>query len=260
MDLSVVIIHYKMKDILIRCLESVFSQSLPCQFEVILVNKESGDGTRQVVSKRFPQVRYIDHTRFGIAFSRNIGIKTSTGKYFLMLDADVAVQKGALNELVKFMDTHPEAGVAGGKLTYPDGIVQYSCRRYSSPLTMLLRRTSLKKVFPYSNSILANYLLSKWDHSEVREVDYVIGACFLMRRKAVEEIGLLDEHFIFGCEDEDWCYRARKAGWRVYYVPKAVFIHDYRQLSNKGLNRMTFEHFKSAIHYFGKRYFALRRS
>ncbi|MCK4818438.1 glycosyltransferase, partial [bacterium] len=71
MDLSVVIIHYKMKDVLVRCLESIFSQSFHCQFEVILVNKESGDGTRQVVSKRFPQVRYIDHTRFGIAFSRN---------------------------------------------------------------------------------------------------------------------------------------------------------------------------------------------
>lgn len=254
-DVSIVIIHYKMSGHLLKCLDSIYKQNFSCNFEVLVVNKASGDNVEKEISHRFPQVRIINHDKFGISRSRNIGVANSNGRYVLLLDADTRVLPKSLDRLVKFADSHPQAAAVGAKLISTDGTFQHSCRRFSSPLIAILRRGSfIKKILPNSEAIIKKYLLSDWDHNSTLEVDYVIGACLLIRREVMERVGLFDEHFYFGAEDEDWCYRAKRLGWKVYYVSDAVIIHEYRRKSDEKFNRLALEHLRSGVYMFAKRY------
>ena len=251
MDLSIVIINYKMSKLLEECLKSIFSRNFKCKFEVILVNKKSGDGTEEMVRDKFDKVKLVNHEDFGIAKSRNIGITGSKGRYVLMLDADAEVLDSSLDRMVEFMDTHKDAGCAGAKTLRPDNTLEYSCKRFYSLITIVFRRTHLNKLFP-NNRFNRYHLMMDFNHDNVLEADWVAGACFLMRREVVEAIGLLDEKFFFGIEDVDWCYRIKRKGWKVYYIPDAKIVHHVQRTSASGFNRMTWEHFKSGLYYYRK--------
>ena len=251
MDLSIVIINYKMGQHLGPCLSAIFSGNDQVAFEVILVNKSSGDGAENA-RNQYPSLKYIPYHKFGISAMRNVGIRNSRGRYILILDIDTEVKPGSVDELVKFMQNHPSTGVAGGKTIRPDGSLEYSCRRFYTPLTVLFRRTPLGVWFP-DNKWERWHLMKDEDHDRELECDWVAGACFLIRRETLDQIGLFDESFYFGFEDVDFCFRARRAGWTVRYVPNALIVHHVQRKS-LGFNPMSWEHLKSGLRFWWKHY------
>lgn len=251
MDLSIVIINYRMGHHLGPCFKSIFTGDHTISCEVILVNKPSEDGSEKF-AEIYPQLKYVTHDKFGISVMRNVGIREAQGRYILILDADTEVMPNSLDDLVEFMDAHPEAGIAGGKTIHPDGTMEYSCKRFYSFLTILFRRTPLGGWFP-NNRWNRWHLMLDEDHSKTLECDWVAGACFLMRRKTIDQVGLFDETFYFGFEDVDFCFRAKRAGWSVFYVPSSVIIH-YVQRKSLGFNQFSWEHLKSGLRFWWKHY------
>ena len=252
-DLSIVIINYRMRQMLERCLKSIYSRNFKINFEVILVNTLSEDGTPEMIKEHFKDVQLINTNDFGVARSRNTGLKASSGRYILMLDADTIVLPGTFDEMVGFMDSHSDAGGAGSKTITPEGRLEYSCRTFYTLPVILFRRTFLGELFP-NGRVIQKHLMTDWDHNSVREVDWVAGASFILRRETVERIGIFDEKFVFGFEDVDWCYRAKKDGWKIYYFPKGRIVHSVQRASARGFNRMAFEHLKSAFIFYRKNY------
>ncbi|KPK71337.1 hypothetical protein AMJ71_06540 [candidate division TA06 bacterium SM1_40] len=251
LDLSIVIIHYRMVDDLLRCLASIYDRKWDVAFEVLIIHKPSGDRSRQTIVESYPAVRIVETCRFGIASMRNLGIAGASGRILCTLDADVEVLPGAFDRLVEFMDTHAGAAGAGPKTLRPDGSLEPSCRRFYTVRTLLARRTPLRPLIG-GDRLERVHLMEDWDHGSVREVDWVAGACIVMSRDAVGAIGMFDESFVYGFEDVDWCYRARLSGRTVYYVPDASIIHHVQRRSARGLNWMTLQHLKSAFHFYHK--------
>lgn len=252
-DLSVVIINWRQRFHLDKCLPSIFEKRFSCSFEIILVNKPSEDGTEKLVSEKFPQVRLIRHEIFGIAEMRNRGIAEASGRYVMMLDADTEIMEGVFDTLVEFMDAHPDTGGAGSKTIKPDGTLELSCKRFYDLNTIIMRRTPLHKIFP-NNVYEARHLMRDKNHDESFEIDWMAGASYLMRRKTIEQVGVFDEHYYFGFEDVDWCFRAKKSGWKIRYIPDAIIVHHVQRSSAKGFNKMAVEHLKSGIRFWRKHY------
>jgi len=253
-DLSIIILNYRTPDLLLECLSALEQNPLTIgTSEVIVVDNASGDDSVQQVRLAYPSVEVIEsEENAGFAAGNNLGIRQCQGRYLLVLNPDTQVHAGALDELLRFMDATPNAGAAGGQLIGLDGEIQGSCRAFPNLLAVILRGTPLHRYFP-NNASLRRYLLSDWAHDSLREVDWVLGACLLIRRAAWEEVGPLDDRFFMYYEDIDWCYRARQAGWIIYYVPTAQITHHHRQESARGLfNRLTKEHIKSIIRLFRK--------
>jgi GT2 family glycosyltransferase/lipopolysaccharide/colanic/teichoic acid biosynthesis glycosyltransferase len=247
---SVVIVSYNSRDTIGQCLTSLGS---PAVAEIVVVDNASSDGTPDLVRERFPGVRVVANSENGgYAKGVNQGIRLSTGRYVLILNPDITVEDGAVETLARFMDEHPDAGIGASRLVNPDGTLQYSCRRFYTFLTLLLRRTPLGRLFRNSSAI-ADYLMLDYDHEESRPVDWVIGACMMARREALGDIGLMDERFFLYFEDVDWCYRARQGGWRVYYVPGSVMRHRHVRASARlRPSRHVLAHALSLFHFYEK--------
>lgn len=251
MDLSVIIVSYNMASFLGRCLASIYRAAPRINFEVLVVDNASTDGSTQMVRTGFPQVTLLaNEMNYGFARANNQALQMSKGRYCLLLNPDTLVNPRSLDEMVEFMDHHPDAGASGCQLISPDGAIQLSCRSFPSLLAVLLRGTRLHKVY---NKPVARYLMAEWDHSSVREVDWVLGACLLLRRAALEDVGLLDEGFFLYYEDIDLCYRLKQRGWKVYYNPQVQVVHYYQRASARGIpNRLTLEHIRSVFRLFKK--------
>jgi GT2 family glycosyltransferase/lipopolysaccharide/colanic/teichoic acid biosynthesis glycosyltransferase len=250
---SVVIVSYNSRSVLSPCLESLAKHSLFGATEVIVVDNASSDGTPTMVRESHPWVRLIAG-RKNLGFSRgvNIGIREASGQYILILNPDTAVRRDSIEKLVLFMERNPGAGIVGPKLVYHDGALQYSCRRFYTWKVLVLRRTFLGKVFKDSPA-LAEHLMLEFDHDSTREVDWILGACLLVRKEAVDSVGLLDERFFLYFEDVDWCYRMKQRGWKVFYHPDSVVIHSYaRESAHSVINRSVVAHLASLIRYYDK--------
>ena len=247
---SVVIVSYNSRDTIGECLASLRS---PAIGEVVVIDNASSDGTADLVRETFPRVRVVANAdNGGYARGVNQGIGLSSGRYVLVLNPDIAVEDGAVEALVRFMDAHPDAGLGASKLINPDGTLQYSCRRFYTLATLLLRRTPLGRLFRNSSAI-ADYLMLDYDHEESRPVDWVIGACMMVRREALRDIGPMDERFFLYFEDVDWCYRTWQAGHRVYYVPESVMCHRHvRASASLRPSRHVAAHAMSLFHFYEK--------
>jgi GT2 family glycosyltransferase/lipopolysaccharide/colanic/teichoic acid biosynthesis glycosyltransferase len=211
-----------------------------------------------MVRDRNPWVRLIAcNENLGLSRGVNRGIRESHGKYFLILNPDTVLREEAIEQLVGFMERTPDAGIVGPKLVFNDGNLQYSCRRFYNWKVLLLRRTFLGKMFRKSKAV-AEHLMLDFDHESARQVDWILGACMLVRRDAVRSVGLMDERFFLYFEDVDWCYRMQQKGWKVYYDPGAVVVHDYaRESAQSVINRSFVAHLASLIRYYEKWSFVL---
>ena len=217
-DASVVVVTYNALPWIEQSIESVENE------EVVVVDNGSTDGTVDVVRELFPQARLIERENLGLASGWNAGMAVVTGRYFLLLNADAWLTDGSLARLVEFADAHPEAAVVGPRLLNTDGTLQRSVRGFPTLWRLETEYFFLRKLAPGSQLLNAFYA-GGFDHDEVREVEVVMGACMLVRREAVEQVGPLDESFFLFSEETDWCYRFVRAGWQVLFFPGAECVH-----------------------------------
>ena len=224
-DLSIVIVSYNTKDLTRKCLKSIERYSDRIDYEIIVVDNGSKDGSPDMVDKDFPNVDLIRlPENRGFAGGNIPGMKSARGRYVLLLNSDTFFSEGVLKKTISYMDNNPGAGVLGCKLTNPDGTMQASARMLPGPLNKILHITGLTAHFPKSR-FFGRVDFSWWDHSEPRNVGWVVGAFFLIRKKVMEEIGYLDDRYFLYFEEIDFCLRARRAGWNIVFFPYAQVIH-----------------------------------
>ncbi|MCD6460718.1 glycosyltransferase family 2 protein, partial [bacterium] len=207
MDVSFVIVNWNTAGLLENCINSIFQTVNRKKFEIIVVDNASSDESVKLVETSFPDVTLIKNSKnLGFARAVNKGIRVSCGKYVLLLNTDTLLQKNAVCQLVDYMDSNKKAGISGGQLMYKDGRKQNSFDNYPSLLFEIFNKSLLKRMFPrkfYGK-------LRNFDNPV--EVDSVIGACFVISRSCIDDIGLLDEDYFFFIEETDYCYRAGRKG------------------------------------------------
>lgn len=247
--ISIVIVSWNTREILARCLDAVSrSASSALGAEVIVVDNASSDGSAEMVRQRFPGVRVISNEdNLGFARACNQGIRVSSGEYVLLLNPDTEVQPAALETLITFLREHPNVAAAGARITNPDGSLQRSCYRAPGIFRELWRLTHMDVLYPY-----AEYPIEKWSTSEPRPVDTVLGACLLVRREALEQVGLLDERFFIYSEEVDLCTRLRAAGWEVFWVPRAIVMHRGGESTRQVAASMFLRLYQGKVLYFRK--------
>jgi GT2 family glycosyltransferase len=256
MQLSVVLVNYQMRAALLDCLDSLqrdaASAAIP-DWESVVVDNASSDGSREAAAARFPHTRWLQSpTNEGYARAVNRGLAATTGRFALVMNPDCVVLPGALCAMMEHLEAHAETAVVGPQILDSGGKVEYSCRSFPTPYTFLFNRYSLlTRLFP-RNRWSRDYLLLDWDHSTTREVDWVSGACMMVRREAARQVGPMDEYFFMFNEDVDWCRRFKQAGWQVTYVPAARVVHHIGASRGKVASKVIVERHRGMIHYFHK--------
>jgi len=250
-DLSIVIINWRMGHDVKQVLPSIEAHRHRARTEVVLVNKPSGDGVEELVAEKHPWVRLITHEIFGIAEMRNVGLRAVRGRYALMLDADTELIDGCLDALLEFMEENPRIGGCGGHTTRPDGTFEYNVKRFYDLATVIARRSPIERWWP-DHPWNRRHLMKDKDHTKPFDGDWMAGACFCMRTETIREVGLFDDRYYFGFEDVDWCWRAKRRGWRIAFCPDAKIIHKVQRMSARGLNKMAWEHLKSGVRFWWK--------
>jgi len=221
----VCIVTYHVRDLLRDCLQSLY-QNTRLRFEVIVVDNASRDGVVEMLQQEYPEIRLVENQDNG-GYTRpmNQALHLGRGRYLLQLNPDTLVRPQALDRLVAFMDQHGEVGICGPKVLNRDLTLQKPCRRGEPrPWAVLTYFLGLSALFPRS-PLFSQYLMTYLDEDETHAVDGVAGSCLLARRALIDQIGYLDERYFAYQEDADFCFRARQAGWKVYYLPEAQIIH-----------------------------------
>ena len=246
-DLSIIIVSWNTKEYLRPCIESIFQMEARISAELIIVDNGSQDGSGSEVKKAFPTLCLIENKRnMGFARAANQGLEKSSGRYILLLNPDTQVKKRTLEQVVSFMDFHPDAGVAGAQLLNRDGSKQNSIANFPSLATELFNKSLLRMLFP------KKFPGKERNYPEPIEVDSVIGACMIVRRKAMEQVGCLDEDYFLFFEETDWCYRMKKVGWKVYHVPQAEIYHYQGKSAEIEKEKARVEYYRSRYHFFNK--------
>ncbi|MDZ7344460.1 MAG: glycosyltransferase family 2 protein [candidate division KSB1 bacterium] len=238
MKISIIIISYNTRDLLRACLQSVYRQTPEVDFEIIIVDNASTDGSREMLQQEFPQAKKIfNTTNKGFAAANNQALAQATGEYLLLLNSDTEVLPGAITQSLEFMEQHPEAGIVGCKLLNPDFTLQPSCESFPNFWDVVFESFFLDRLFP-NNKLFGRFHLRFFRYDRIAKVDSVMGAFLLIRRATVEAIGMLDEGFFFYSEETDWCYRAKRKGWEVYFFPGAQAIHHCSQSADPVASKM----------------------
>jgi N-acetylglucosaminyl-diphospho-decaprenol L-rhamnosyltransferase len=224
---SVVVVAYNAMPWLEQCLESVRG------VETVVVDHGSTDGTLELVRERFPEVAIVEEENRGLAFGWNTGIALTNGRYVLLLNSDAWLDPGSLGALAAFADGRPDAAVVGPRLRYPDGRLQRSVRGFPTLWRLATEFLFLRRLGPRTRALNAFYGAG-FGHDRVREAEVLMGAVWLVRRAAIEEVGPADDAFFLFSEETDWAYRFREAGWKVVFFPDAGATHVYAA-SHKGL-------------------------
>jgi GT2 family glycosyltransferase len=254
-DLTVIVVNYNASNLLRDCLASLRTSAPGITQQVIVVDNASADDSCAMVRREFPEVQLIaNEQNAGFTRANNQGIAVARGRYIMLLNNDTRVLGDAFTRAVRHLDDHPEIGAAGLKLLNDDGSLQLSCRRFPSFSQALFNRYSLlTRLFP-NNRFSRAYLMSDIQRDAIQDVDWVSGACLLVRREVLDEIGALDERFFMYCEDVDFCYRVWLAGWRVTYLPFAEVVHLIGQSSRRARYRTVIERHKSMFRFYAKHY------
>ena len=225
-DLGICIVTRSSKDVILDCLTSLFEQTQGFNLDVVVVDNASQDGTVDAIRLKFPSVRLIlNDENLGYSKAVNQGWHTLDAKYYVLLNPDATLLDRALPRLIQFMEENPQAGICVPKVMNSDGSLQLQCRRGEArPGEVFAYFLGLANRFP-NDTRFTGYLLNHIDNEKVNEVKAVSGSCMMVRREVVEQIGYLDELYFAYQEDTDYCFTARKAGWKVFYVPLAQVIH-----------------------------------
>lgn len=258
--LSIAIVNWNTRDLLLDALESIYRSPSPDPFEVIIVDNASSDGSAEAVRARYPLANLVVNAdNRGYAEGNNQAIDRSRGAYILLLNPDVVIPPGGLDRAVRFMQSHPDAGALGVRQVHPDGSLQKSVRGFPTPLSVLWDLVGLSLLFPRSR-VFGAYRMTWFDYAHVEEVDQPMGTFLLMRRTVIEEIGPLDLAFPIFFNEVDWCLRCKRAGWKIYFTPDVEILHyggastaqvgaSMAWESRRGLLRFYAKHYRSLSHW-----------
>lgn len=254
LDVSVCIVSWNVAGDLRACLESIRAQQTPPSFEVIVADNASVDDSVEMLREDFPEVQLIlNEENLGFARATNQTLRAARGRYLLMLNPDTVLEPDSLRKMVAVADLRTDAGIIAPKLIYPDGSLQYSCRRFPTIAAAIYRNTVLGRLFPHAHAA-AEYIMADCDHDTQHEVDWASGACLLIRREAYAEVGELDEGFVWGSEDVDYCLRMHRSGWKVLFAPVTSVVHAVGRSTDqavvptilrthRGMHRLYSKHF-----------------
>ncbi|MGB1286766.1 MAG: glycosyltransferase family 2 protein [Aggregatilineales bacterium] len=264
-DIGIVIVNWNTRDLLCRCLETVFASEGDFTYTVVVVDNASDDGSAAMIASEFPQATLIESTEnVGYPRGNNLGLRhlgfhgqgdvtADAPRYALLLNPDTEVPPTAIFDMIQFMDSRPDIGVAGPRLVLPDGSLDKACRRgFPTPAVSFYHYSGLAKLFP-ENERFGRYNMSFADPDEQLEVDSVVGAYMQMRRECLEKVGLLDEIFFMYAEDIDLAYRIKEAGWKVwYYAP--VTVYHVKRAASKQSSKAQFEFWRAMLIFYRKHF------
>jgi len=250
LDVSVVVVSFNRADLLVRCLESVFADSKGLDLEVIVVDNASADGSAEMVASRFPDIRLIANCEnVGFGQANNQAFELASGRFVLMLNPDTVVRPGSLRDLVRFGDAHPEAGVVGARLEEEDGTFQHSAFRFPDWKQALF---GFFDVVPLDSAVNGRYhpdQFARWFAAE-----HLLGACLLLRREALEQVGPLDPAYFMYFEETDLCMRLRQSGWQNLFTPAATIVHVRAASTSTVSERMSVEFHRSQALFYRRHY------
>jgi len=257
--LSIVITHHRTPILLKLCLKAIKENIGDLDYEIIITDSESETETRDLIKEKFPRTKFVYFSKnVGYAKVANAGIKKSQGEYVLILNADILIIKDAISKMLEFLENSPRVGIIGPQLLTFSNQFQNSCFRFPTISAILSRRTFLGKL-NWGKKRINHFLMQNEDFSSTRNVDWLQGSAMLVRKQAIDKVGLMDERFFMYLEDADWCRRFWQNGYEVSYLPAAQMSHYYYRVSKKWnsfldvfLNKYTRIHLISALKYFWK--------
>ena len=247
-DLSIVIVAWNVRDLVLDCLASIRAAKLGFSYEVILVDNGSHDFTVEAVSRQFPETRILALPKnIGFGAGNNRGLEVMRGRHAVLLNSDTIVLPGGLEACVRHLDLHPQVGVVGPQLLNPDRTKQNCIHNSPNLVSELVGQSLLRRLFP------RRYPSKLVDYPTPIEVEAVLGACLFVRRAVVEQVGMIDEGYFFFLEETDWCHRIRAADWKVVHLPDAYVVHLYGESTKKKTPlRTRIEYFRSRYLFFSK--------
>lgn len=250
-DVSVVIVSYNTTDLLRACLKALRDTAGALSLETFVVDNNSPDGSAAMVATEFPDVRLIANgSNVGFARANNQAIARAEGRLLLLLNPDAECRPGAMVTMARYLDEHPDVGAVGPKLLYPNGAVQPNGRVFPSPWREFIGHSGLRRFNPGRFNRMMEY---GRDDFEVKwETDYVMGSCIMTRRAVMEQAGMLDEDFFMYYEEVEWCWRVRRAGYRIVYLPAAVVVHHHMASARQNSRAMTARLYHSMRTYYRK--------
>ena len=242
---SYIIITWNGIEYLRELLNSLQKQLTRPDVELVITDNHSTDGTIDFIKRYYPMAKLIClPENKGVAYARNTALRIATGKYLFILDNDIQITDKAVETMELYMDEHPEVGICGCKLVYPDGALQESCKPYPGVIQKMNSFFNRSSRFTYE---------AQMKGKDPFEPTYIIGACQMIRREVYAKIGELDEAIFYGPEDCDYCLRTRSAGWRVIYLPYVSMIHHcLRRTHVNPFSRLGWQHIKALVYFYRK--------
>ena len=220
MDISFIIVNWNTKDLLLECLASIYQTVNEIAFEIWVVDNGSSDGSVGAVKDKYQSIKIIENRiNLGFAAANNLALESMGGQYALLLNTDTVLSEDAVSELHRFMEVNPETAIACGQLLNLDGSKQNSIANFPSLLSLVSNETLLRLLLP------RRFPSKRREYRTPIEIDSCIGACMLIRKKAIDQTGFLDDRYFFFLEETDWAYRMKKVGWKIYFVPAAKIFH-----------------------------------
>jgi GT2 family glycosyltransferase len=245
--LSFILVNWNTKELILEALRSIADTVHDYRHEIFVVDNGSTDGSPEAIHKAFPRVSLIRNGRnLGFAGAVNQALDQVTGLYCVLLNSDARLMEGAIKTLAAFMEENPDVGIAGGELINEDGSRQNSIAPFPSLATELFNKRLLRILFP------RRYPGKEQDYAAPLDVDSLVGACIIVRRQAIEEIGNLDEGYFFFMEETDWCLRMKKQGWRISFVPGARILHLQGASTSMAKAEARIEYYRSRYRFFCK--------
>lgn len=255
-DISIIIVNFNTRELTMQAVKSIYSSAVTYDIETIVVDNASSEkGLEEELKEKYPEVQFlVNKSNLGFSKANNQGIHIARGRYILLLNSDTILQKDTLQIMLDYMDENPQVGVSGCKVVLADGSLDRACKRgFPTPEASLYYMLGFQKIFPQS-ARFNQYQLGHLDSDLEHEVDSLVGAFMLLRREAIDQVGLLDEDFFMYGEDIDWCYRIKKAGWQIKYYPFTSILHLKGASSRKKPFKIIYEFHRAMLLFYNKHY------
>jgi len=252
LDLSVVIVSWNVKEYLVKCLSSVNNNVKNLSYEIIVIDNNSSDGTAEMIRQEFPEIKLtINRENVGFARANNQAFAQCNGRYILLINPDTYLIDNSINRLIEFLESHKEVGVVGPRLLNPNKSIQYICFDFPSLFSELLNSLNLDNLV--RKKLFKSKLAGLMERGIPFEVDWVSGACLILRSQILNEIGDLDEKYFLFSEEMEWCFRIKARGWKVFLMGNVFVIHYGSRSTKQNIHQMLIQRQKSR-HIFFKNY------